>query len=123
MEERITYVGLDVHKEEIVAAVAEGGIDREVREYGRIGNTGDALDRLMCKLGGPASGFGFVTKGARAAMASNVTCRRAGTTALWCCVKKARERHAVREMKEDPSEPFCRGGLQTAMSCFGQKLR
>jgi hypothetical protein len=24
MEERITYVGLDVHKEEIVAAVAEG---------------------------------------------------------------------------------------------------
>ena len=52
MEERITYVGLDVHKEEIVAAVAEGGIDREVREYGRIGNTGDALDRLMRRLGG-----------------------------------------------------------------------
>jgi len=41
----------------------------------------------------------------------------------WCCVKKARERHAVGEMKEDPSEPSCRGGLQTAMSCFGQKLR
>jgi len=41
----------------------------------------------------------------------------------WCCVKKVRERHAVREMKEDPSEPSCRGRLQTAMSCFGQKLR
>ena len=41
----------------------------------------------------------------------------------WCCVKKARERHAVGEMKEDPSEPSCRGGLQTAMSCFSQKLR
>ena len=40
-----------------------------------------------------------------------------------CCVKKVRERHAVREMKEDPSEPSCRGRLQTAMSCFGQKLR
>src|ERR1700752_1127643 len=39
----------------------------------------------------------------------------------WCCVKKVRERHAVREMKEDPSEPSCRGRLQTAMSCFGQK--
>jgi hypothetical protein len=25
---------------------------------------------------------------------------------LWgCCVKKTRERHAVRKMKEDPSEP------------------
>ena len=41
----------------------------------------------------------------------------------WCCVKKARERHAVREMKADYSEPSCRGGLQTAMSCFSQKLR
>ena len=52
MEERITYVGLDVHKEEIVVAVAEGGIRGEVREYGRIANTTAALDRLMRKLGG-----------------------------------------------------------------------
>jgi hypothetical protein len=29
----------------------------------------------------------------------------------------------VREMKEDPSEPLCRGRLQTAMSCFGQNPR
>ncbi len=36
------------------------------------------------------------------------------------CVKKTRERHAVRELKEDPSEPSCRGRLQTATSCFGQ---
>src|SRR5262245_24550076 len=40
-----------------------------------------------------------------------------------CCVKKTRERHAVREMKEGPSEPSCRRRLQTAMSCFGQKPR
>jgi hypothetical protein len=39
----------------------------------------------------------------------------------WCCVKKTRERHAVRKMKEDPSEPSCRGRLQTAMSCSGRK--
>jgi hypothetical protein len=38
-----------------------------------------------------------------------------------CCVKKTRKRHAVREMKADPSEPSCRGRLQTAMSCFGRK--
>ena len=35
------------------------------------------------------------------------------------CVKKARNRHAIREMKVDPSEPSCRGRLQTAISCFG----
>ena len=46
-----------------------------------------------------------------------------GQEPWWCCVKKARERHAVREMKADYSEPSCRGGLQTAMSCFSQKLR
>ena len=32
MGDRITYVGLDVHKEGIVVAVAEGGIRGEVRE-------------------------------------------------------------------------------------------
>jgi hypothetical protein len=36
-----------------------------------------------------------------------------------CCVKKTRRRHAVREMKEGPSEPPCRRRLQTATSCFG----
>src|ERR1700731_4830184 len=46
-----------------------------------------------------------------------------GEPALGCCVKKTRERHAVRKMKEDPSEPSCRGRLQTAISCFGQKPR
>ena len=52
MGDRITYVGLDVHKEGIVVAVAEGGLRGEVREYGRIANTPAALDRLARKLGG-----------------------------------------------------------------------
>ena|SRR6516162_56775 len=39
------------------------------------------------------------------------------------CVMKTRKRHAVRKMKEGPSEPPCRGRLQTAISCFGQKPR
>jgi hypothetical protein len=39
------------------------------------------------------------------------------------CVKKTRRRHAVRKMKVGPSEPLCRGRLQTAVSCFSQKLR
>jgi transposase len=48
--DRITYVGLDVHKDGIVAAVAEGGLRGEVRDYGRIANTPTALDRLVRKL-------------------------------------------------------------------------
>jgi hypothetical protein len=35
MVDRITCVGLDVHKEGIVVAVAAGGLRGEVREYGR----------------------------------------------------------------------------------------
>ena len=52
MADRITYVGLDVHKDSIVIAVAAGDLRGEVREYGRIANTSTALDRLLRKLGG-----------------------------------------------------------------------
>src|SRR5437870_3077412 len=52
MADRITYVGLDVHKDSIVVAVAAGGLRGEVREYGRMANTSTALDRLLRKLGG-----------------------------------------------------------------------
>jgi len=37
------------------------------------------------------------------------------------CVKKTRNRHAVRKMKVGPSESPCRRRLQTAISCFGPK--
>src|SRR6516162_1583714 len=49
--DRITYVGLDVHKDGIVVAVAEGGLRGEVRDYGRIANTPAAVQRLVRKLG------------------------------------------------------------------------
>ena len=49
--------------------------------------------------------------------------KSASTVGREGCVMKTRKRHAVREMKEGPSEPLCRGRLQTAMSCFGQKPR
>ncbi len=59
MADRITYVGLDVHKEGIVVALATGGLRGEVREYGRIANTPTALDRLLRKLGGDGMSLRF----------------------------------------------------------------
>jgi transposase len=50
MEDCITYVGLDVHKEDVVVALAEGGLRGAVRDYGRIVNTPAALARLVGKL-------------------------------------------------------------------------
>jgi hypothetical protein len=83
MADRITYVGLDVHKESIVVAVAAGGLRGEVREYGRIANTSAALDRLLRKLGGDGMGCGFATRRGHAVMAFNVDCRPGGTSASW----------------------------------------
>jgi transposase len=59
MADRITYVGLDVHKDSIVVAVAAGDLRGEVREYGRIANTSTALDRLLRKLGGDGTRLRF----------------------------------------------------------------
>src|SRR5437899_6558224 len=65
MADRITHVGLDVHEEGIVVAVAEGGLRGEVREYGRIANTAAALDRLMRKLNGEGVGLRFCYEAGR----------------------------------------------------------
>ena len=50
MEQSITYVGLDVHKDTIAVALAEAGKRGEVREYGKIANTPAALKALAVKL-------------------------------------------------------------------------
>lgn len=46
------YVGLDVHKDTTVVAVAEGGREGEVRLYGTISSDLHALEKLLRKLGG-----------------------------------------------------------------------
>jgi transposase len=57
--QRILYVGLDVHKESIVAATAAQG-DTEAQLYGKIGGTLDALDKLVKKLTRPDLELRFV---------------------------------------------------------------
>jgi transposase len=47
------YVGLDVHKDTTVVAVAEGGREGECRVYGTISSDLHALEKLLRKMGGP----------------------------------------------------------------------
>jgi transposase len=56
MGECITFVGLDVHKQTITVALAESGKRGEVRDYGQIANTPEALKRLLSKLSRSGAG-------------------------------------------------------------------
>jgi hypothetical protein len=45
----ILFIGMDVHKDSIEIAIA-GGANYEVRRYGRIGGTHDAMRKTLRKL-------------------------------------------------------------------------
>jgi transposase len=59
MNKKVHYIGLDVHKETIAVAIAPAG-DTEVRNYGIIGGTLDALDKVIKKLQQPGVELRFV---------------------------------------------------------------
>lgn len=52
MKTKNKYVGLDVHKDTTVVAVADGGREGEVRLYGEISSDLGALEKVLRKLGG-----------------------------------------------------------------------
>ena len=67
MEQRIIYVGLDVHKDTIAVALAEAGKRGEVREYGKIANTPTGLWRRSWRV--MAGAFDFAMRPALAVTA------------------------------------------------------
>ena len=49
-QSNILFIGMDVHKDSIEIAIAEDGIGGEVRRFGAIGGTKDALKKALRKL-------------------------------------------------------------------------
>ena len=58
MKECIKYVGLDVHKETIAVSIAEAG-GGEVRYFGEIANTPEAVAKLARQLNKGVTGVSF----------------------------------------------------------------
>ena len=69
MEQRIIYVGLDVHKDTIAVALAEAGKRGELREYGKIANTPAALRTWRRSWRVMAGAFDFAMRPALAVTA------------------------------------------------------
>src|SRR5210317_412640 len=60
MEKKILYVGMDVHKKSIDVAITDARANGQVRSYGKIDGTLEALDKLIRKLKSNASDLHFV---------------------------------------------------------------
>lgn len=52
MKTKHKFVGLDVHKDTIAIAIAEGGREGEVRDYGTISGDLHALEKALGRIGG-----------------------------------------------------------------------
>ena len=69
LQQLITYIGLDVHKETMAVALADAGKRSEVREYAKIANTPAAVKVPAAKLARMGTSCDLAMKLAHAAMA------------------------------------------------------
>ncbi len=80
MNKSVHYIGLDVHKDSIAVAIAPGN-STEVRRYGIIGGTIDAVDKLLKRLSQPNIELRLVYE---AGPCGFVLCRHLRSKAIHC---------------------------------------
>src|SRR5579871_25158 len=118
MKKIIYYVGLDVHKETIAVSIAPEG-STEVRRYGIIGGTLDAMDKLSKKLSKEGVELRFVYE---AGPCGFVLCRYLRSKGFVCIVvcpsqipRKASDRVKTDRRDADQLARLYRAGELTAI--------
>ena len=118
MNKKVHYLGLDVHKETIAVSIAPQD-STEVRRYGIIGGTLDAVDKLLKKLGGEGIELRVVYE---AGPCGFVLCRHLRSKGLICVVvapslipKKASDRVKTDRRDADQLARLYRAGELTVL--------
>ena len=83
MKSNTLFVGLDVHKATVVAAVAEGKRDGAIRQIGTIPHRADQIRKLVEKLDRAARSCASAMKRARAATGFIASSPRWAMSASW----------------------------------------
>ena len=116
MNKIVHYIGLDVHKESIAVSIAPQN-STEVRRYGVIGGTLDAVDKLIKRLSGPDVELRFVYE---AGPCGFVLCRHLRSKGIHCDVvspslvpKKASDRVKTDRRDADQLARLYRAGELT----------
>jgi transposase len=118
MNKTVHYLGLDVHKESIAVAIAPGN-STEVRRYGIIGGTLEAVDKLIKKLSAEGVELRFVYE---AGPCGFVLCRHLRSKGFVCAVvapslipKKASDRVKTDRRDADQLARLYRAGELTVI--------
>lgn len=118
MNKSVHYIGLDVHKDSIAVSIAPEG-STEVRRYGIIGGSLDAVDKLVKKLSSPGVALRFVYE---AGPTGFVLCRHLRSKGVHCDIiapslipKKASDRVKTNRRDADQLARLYRAGELTVI--------